>query len=73
MNDFNHIEQLVARVARGRQDRPDTTELALLGLGLDPFGDAERAIGGYVEDPQVAEADKAHVRALLASIGVGDQ
>ena len=65
MTDFNHIEQLVARVARGRQDRPDTTELALLGFGLDPFGDAERAFEGYLEDPHVDEGVKARIRARL--------
>lgn len=68
MTHFNHIEQLVARVARGRQDRPDTAELALLGFGLDPFGDAERAIDGYLEDLRVAEADKTRIRALLAAV-----
>ena len=70
MNDFNYIEQLVARVARGRQDRPNTTELALLGLGLDGFGDAERALDGYLDDPNVDEAIKAHIRALLAALEV---
>jgi len=68
MTDFNHIEQLVARVARGRQDRPDTTELALLGFGLDPFGDSERALDGYLEDPRVDESAKTRIRALLAAV-----
>ena len=73
MTDFNPVEQLVARVARGRQDRPNTTELALLGLGLDPFGDAERALDGYLDDPNVAEAIKGHIRALLAAIEPSDE
>ncbi len=62
---FHRIEQLVARVARGRRGRPNAPELALASLGLDPFGSAERSLNRYLADPDVAEADKARAQAFL--------
>ena len=63
----------VERVARGRTGHPNAAELAMSGLGLVPFGDAERALDSHLEDPHLEERIEDHIRALLLAIEDGGE
>ena len=69
MTRLNHpLEPLLACVARGRLNLPNNLDHLWLAVGQDPFGDAERALDGYLDDPAVDEAVKSHILASLAAI-----